>query len=54
MVTNATKTVVGPNTRVIVVADGEQWEVPIQDLDREHQQQLYDTLWALLMEQVTP
>lgn len=40
IVANTTPIRIGPNTRVVLFADGEQWEVPIRELDRETRDQL--------------
>lgn len=43
----ASKSSIGLNTPVIVFSDGEKWEVPVQELDKEDRQQLRHVLDVL-------
>ena len=38
---------IGINTPVVVMSDGEKWEVPVSELDKEDRQQLRHILWVL-------
>lgn len=43
---------IGPNSRIIIFTDGEQFEVPLAELDREDLEQLADTATAMLIDRL--